>query len=300
MSIRFRKSISLGSGIRLNVGKRGLGLSAGIKGARVGVGSRGAYSSVGLPGTGISSIKYYKTNKNHKEIKRNKTNSLISMAIILAVVGVFSINTPLGAVFILASLICFFYNIFSKKQRVLRLKSKLRNELLSKNLEASKKLANKLESINVSDPEKCLVLALYYHQIGEYEKAIFYWGEGLPFYDNSIEYRLLYSNSLFENSNYEKVVNLLQRLTPEDEELKPSFYNLLGQCFFKLGKNDIAIETYKKGGISKRNMTDDLVELHYNLAESYMLRGDRENAMKHYNKIAAFNIEYKDVREKVR
>lgn len=54
MGFRFRKSIRLGGGLRLNVSKRGIGLSAGVKGARIGIGPRGVRSTLSLPGTGLS------------------------------------------------------------------------------------------------------------------------------------------------------------------------------------------------------------------------------------------------------
>lgn len=55
MGMRYRKSIGLGKGVRLNVGKGSLGISAGVKGAHVSVNSkRGVATSVGAPGTGIS------------------------------------------------------------------------------------------------------------------------------------------------------------------------------------------------------------------------------------------------------
>lgn len=53
--MRYRKSIGLGKGVRLNVGKGSLGISAGVKGAHVSVNSkRGVTTSVGAPGTGAS------------------------------------------------------------------------------------------------------------------------------------------------------------------------------------------------------------------------------------------------------
>ncbi len=59
MGFRFRKSFKIFPGLKLNVSKSGLGLSAGVKGsARVGVNSRGTYTSVGIPGTGISAMSY--------------------------------------------------------------------------------------------------------------------------------------------------------------------------------------------------------------------------------------------------
>lgn len=53
MSLRFRRTIKIAPGVRLNLSKSGVGVSAGVRGARLGVGPRGAYTSVGLPGTGI-------------------------------------------------------------------------------------------------------------------------------------------------------------------------------------------------------------------------------------------------------
>ena len=55
MGMRYRKSIGLGKGVRLNVSKGSLGISAGVKGAHVSVNSkRGVTTSVGAPGTGVS------------------------------------------------------------------------------------------------------------------------------------------------------------------------------------------------------------------------------------------------------
>jgi tetratricopeptide (TPR) repeat protein len=55
MSYRFRKSVKLAPGVRMNVGKRGLGLSAGPRGASYTVNTSGRKTaSVGLPGTGVS------------------------------------------------------------------------------------------------------------------------------------------------------------------------------------------------------------------------------------------------------
>ncbi len=64
MAFRFRKSIKLAPGIRVNLSKSGIGVSAGIKGARIGVNSRGTYSSVGIPGTGISMLSYHGKGKS--------------------------------------------------------------------------------------------------------------------------------------------------------------------------------------------------------------------------------------------
>lgn len=54
MGLRFRKSISLGKGVRLNVGKTGVSISAGIPGFRKTIHSSGRVTTtVGIPGSGL-------------------------------------------------------------------------------------------------------------------------------------------------------------------------------------------------------------------------------------------------------
>lgn len=54
MGFRFRKSIKIIPGVRLNLGKRGASASIGRRGATMNVGRRGVRTTVGLPGTGLS------------------------------------------------------------------------------------------------------------------------------------------------------------------------------------------------------------------------------------------------------
>jgi hypothetical protein len=54
MAFRFRRSVSVLPGVRLNFGKTGVSASVGVRGASVTVGRRGVYGNVGLPGTGVS------------------------------------------------------------------------------------------------------------------------------------------------------------------------------------------------------------------------------------------------------
>jgi len=54
MAFRFQRRIKIAPGIRLNVSKGGVGLSAGPRGASVSVGRQGVYRNVGVPGTGLS------------------------------------------------------------------------------------------------------------------------------------------------------------------------------------------------------------------------------------------------------
>lgn len=55
MALRFRKSIKLAPGLRMNLSGSGMSWSLGPRGASVGIGRRGTYLNTGLPGTGLYS-----------------------------------------------------------------------------------------------------------------------------------------------------------------------------------------------------------------------------------------------------
>lgn len=74
MGVRFRKSVSLGKGARINFSKSGASLSLGSRGASVSIGKRGVYSNVGIPGTGLSVRTRLDTPKKAKS-QRSSTSS---------------------------------------------------------------------------------------------------------------------------------------------------------------------------------------------------------------------------------
>lgn len=79
MGFRFRKSINLGGGVRLNFSKRGVGLSVGGKGLRYSVGPSGSRITAGIPGTGISySKKISSSKRSHRaaELRRRELMAL--------------------------------------------------------------------------------------------------------------------------------------------------------------------------------------------------------------------------------
>jgi hypothetical protein len=53
MGFRFRRSLTIVPGIRLNLGRRGISTTVGRRGASVTFGRRGAHANLGLPGTGL-------------------------------------------------------------------------------------------------------------------------------------------------------------------------------------------------------------------------------------------------------
>lgn len=54
MGWRFRRSFKILPGLRLNIGKKSVSVSAGPRGLTTTVGKTGVHQNVGLPGTGLS------------------------------------------------------------------------------------------------------------------------------------------------------------------------------------------------------------------------------------------------------
>jgi len=55
MSLRFRRSVRLFPGVRVNFSRRGISTTVGVRGASVNLSARGAYLNAGIHGTGLSS-----------------------------------------------------------------------------------------------------------------------------------------------------------------------------------------------------------------------------------------------------
>jgi hypothetical protein len=52
MAFRFRRSVRIFPGVRINLTRRGASLSAGVKGAHMTVSDRGTRTTIGVPGSG--------------------------------------------------------------------------------------------------------------------------------------------------------------------------------------------------------------------------------------------------------
>jgi hypothetical protein len=70
MGFRFRRSVKILPGIRLNFGSRGISTSIGVRGAHVTFGRTGTRTTVGLPGTGLS---YTHLDRPHRSVSTPMT-----------------------------------------------------------------------------------------------------------------------------------------------------------------------------------------------------------------------------------
>lgn len=75
MAVRYRKSIKIAPGVKVNINKKSVGLSVGTKGARYTVNSKGRRTStVGIPGTGVSYVSTSSSKNKNKKSKSTKSN----------------------------------------------------------------------------------------------------------------------------------------------------------------------------------------------------------------------------------
>ena len=100
MGLRVRKSIKVAPGVKLNVGKKSVGVSVGGKHGGVSVNSKsGVNTRVSVPGTGVSYTQHV-SNKNHSSSgKSSKQNSsvvspgaFLFIGSILIIIGVAAIS----------------------------------------------------------------------------------------------------------------------------------------------------------------------------------------------------------------
>jgi hypothetical protein len=84
MPLRFRRSISFGPGLRLNLAKRGASLSVGRRGATVNVNRRGTRTTVGVPRTGMS---YSSSTAPARRTRKSKEGGIGSTLVGLAVLA---------------------------------------------------------------------------------------------------------------------------------------------------------------------------------------------------------------------
>ena len=81
MGLRFRKSVKIAPGVRLNIGKKSVGVSAGVKGYRKSINSSGRVTtSIGTPAAGVSYVKTENFKTKKKKAASNRASSTATAA----------------------------------------------------------------------------------------------------------------------------------------------------------------------------------------------------------------------------
>ena len=84
MGFRFRQSIKIAPGIKLNVGKKSASVSVGGKGASLNFSKKGTRGTVGVPGTGLSYSKF----KKHDQQKNSDNSGLGTLIVIILIISI--------------------------------------------------------------------------------------------------------------------------------------------------------------------------------------------------------------------
>ncbi|HSD07893.1 DUF4236 domain-containing protein [Flavobacterium sp.] len=100
--MRFRKSIKILPGIKVNLSKTGLSTTVGAKGLSVNAGKKGTYFNTGIPGTGIYNRQKILGNSGSQSNSNNQSFAGDSSP-------VFFINTDKSKV--TTALLCFFFGL---------------------------------------------------------------------------------------------------------------------------------------------------------------------------------------------
>lgn len=103
MGFRFRRTIKVAPGVRLNIGKKGISTSVGRRGAGVTFGPKGTTAHVGIPGTGMSytskiGSKKQSTSHTSQQVSQPKSSGCGC--------------GPCITSFIILLIICVFYNLY--------------------------------------------------------------------------------------------------------------------------------------------------------------------------------------------
>lgn len=90
MALRFRKSIKIAPGIRLNVSKGGVSTSIGGRGATVNISKKGTRVTAGIPGSGLSASHLFKPANKQGRSTAAREYSSTEWAVSLALVALFA------------------------------------------------------------------------------------------------------------------------------------------------------------------------------------------------------------------
>jgi len=319
MGWRMRKSIRLGKGVRLNVSKRGLGISGGVKGLRVGVGSRGAYSSVGIPGTGLYRVDYL--GRKNKSAARQPSQAvaapvvplygtpvqgsgLITVAWLLILGGaVVALFSSLGWFAVIAGVLLRLQQSTDPRCKasaaMTRAVNQYRQAVAGDNPEAYAKAlecASTVIDLQPTATQAHFIAAVGSLEVGEPEQALAYTRQA-----NSEEpqFMLLQVLALKAMEEYDEAIAII-RTMPPDFISEPPILVLRAELLLATDEPDLAIEILKSGPTRKKIKGDPtLLDLHYYLGRAYEASGKKSQAKRSYTRVMADTPGYRDVAERL-
>lgn len=188
-----------------------------------------------------------------------------------------------------------------------------------------------LKDIYMSNKDEKIIFL--YYVLEQYENLINHFNEVQSVFENVYEYEQVYNlvfNSYIQLKRYQEALELVQKIpyiigkndkiiicyyslkdykalvnfiqkqvTDEEKEEHPKYYAMLGEAFMNLNQEAIALECMLDGPVKKRTMTAEMCAFRYTLGKCYEVNNDKANALKQYQKVYAYDLEYEDVALKI-
>lgn len=312
MAFRFQKSFRLGKGVRFNLSKRGLGVSAGIKGFRVGAGSRGIYTTASIPGTGLSSTTYLGSASGRggssggaqstTPVHRTTADApLVGCgALVFGLVGLLwlAIEPFSGALFVATGVYLLYRKSKSPPYRA-RGHIQIANTHVDagRTDEAIEEL-QKAQALIPHDTRIHAALAACYSELGS-------WGSAVQQLRRAVEQNPadrglgIWLAQCYERTGEYQSALAIAQAEPETSELYLSALQVVARCFLAQEKPDLAVETLRNAPLRKRNLGAELVEIHYLLGMAYETMGDRKKALRHFNRVYSHDVSFPGVEEAI-
>ena len=337
MGLRFRRSMSLGGGLRLNLSKSGLGISGGVRGARMGIGPRGARMAAGIPGTGLyfekrRSLKGSKskndgngsTHPQQQQQKQIKPGFIRSLFMPkdekFFIQGVnhllkdnkfdsaenirkcLNINSSFIDAYFALSLIT-----NDEKERLNSIKNILNNrqkfnQMFNKYKTLIGALLPLTEHVTLYIFNDDLGLELLAAEILEDNGLI---NEAIDLLEKSslVEdpaLQLSLGELYYQNEQYSKCIELIQGIENNDMIATNALY-YKGLAFKKQGMYTAAIDVLRKARRRRKNRDPEILkDIRYSLAETLLADGQRREAAKEFERIMAEDTSYRDVAQRLK
>ncbi len=305
MGFRFSKSFKLGA-TRLNLSKRGVGMSVGGKGFRVGTGPRGAYTSVGIPGTGISQRSSFGGRRKGQgdpvsEVQAAKTLfgcmgiAFLTITELILVVAVPPVGIPVAA----ATVGLFAWSRWKKPNnpqwQFQNKGQEAVKHVSAGNWEEALRTLEECERIMPDNPATLGLKGQVLFQLRRCEEAI----PLLQANTTNEAETLMLAEALRHVGRYRESIEVL-KTPPVDEALMVQALIVRAANHVELGEPETAIEILKTAPLKKRNLDDKLKQVHYILAKAYEAAGKKADALKHLRRVYAADAGFMDVESELR
>ena len=293
MAVRFRRSIKIAGGLRLNINKNSLGLSVGPRGARVSVNTRGRVTtSAGIPGTGLAYVKTGNTGGTSTDMpNKPTTTSTIGQSTILrninsltpregglgywsrwSVIGVLSffVCALIAKAVSLAALIfpavCFLFagiSITSPKRAVKRRAAKFIINSIKTKAKNGESIKNAANTAPLSWTVQAYAGA-YFFKNDEMEEASRYFYTAAKLFEGDERFLMIMSSECaVEIGRYDRAVSLLEpyvdAATPENDGMDVILLARLGNALNKRGDYGKALGITGQLPLRRRNLDDALL-----------------------------------------